>query len=60
MKYIKVDSHHVKEKVMLYEISPSFVNSRDQLANIFTESLRGHWINNICNKVGVYDQYAPT
>ncbi|RVW59212.1 Retrovirus-related Pol polyprotein from transposon RE1 [Vitis vinifera] len=36
-----------------------FVNSNDQLADIFTKSLRGPRIKYTCNKLGAYDVYAP-
>ena len=38
----------------------SFVNSCDQLADIFTKSLQGPRIQYICNKLSAYDLYAPT
>ncbi|RDX62582.1 hypothetical protein CR513_59068, partial [Mucuna pruriens] len=37
----------------------SFVNSRDQLVDVFTNSLRGLKISYIYNKLGAYDLYAP-
>ena len=40
-------------------MATSFVNSNDQLADIFTKSLRGPRIKYICNKLGAYDIYAP-
>ena len=36
----------------------SFVNLSDQLADIFTKSLRGLRIKYICNKLSAYDLYA--
>ena len=36
-----------------------FVNSNDQLADIFTKSLRGPWIKYICDKLGDFDLYSP-
>lgn len=35
------DCRYVREKVFLEEITTDFVNSSDQLANMFTKSLRG-------------------
>ena len=40
-------------------MATSFVNSNDQLADIFTKSFRGPRIKYICNKLGAYDIYAP-
>ena len=41
------------------EITIGFVNSSNQLADVFTKSLRGSQIKYICNKFGAYDIYAP-
>jgi len=42
------------------DIKTEFVNSNNQLADIFTKLLRGPRIDYICNKLGTYDLYAPT
>jgi len=48
------------EKRVFGEITIDFVNSINQLVNVFTKSLRGPRIEYICNKLGAYDIYAPT
>ena len=48
------------ERTKHIEVDTSFVNSNDQLIDIFTKSLRGLRIKYICNKLGAYDIYAPT
>ncbi|RVX06713.1 Retrovirus-related Pol polyprotein from transposon RE2 [Vitis vinifera] len=58
-KHIEVDCHFIREKIASGCVATSFVNSNDQLADIFTKSLRGPRINNIYNKLGAYDVYAP-
>ncbi|RVW65710.1 Retrovirus-related Pol polyprotein from transposon TNT 1-94 [Vitis vinifera] len=58
-KHIEVDCHFIREKIASGCVATSFVNSNDQLANIFTKSLRGPRIKYICNKLGAYDVYAP-
>ncbi|RVW15160.1 Retrovirus-related Pol polyprotein from transposon RE1 [Vitis vinifera] len=58
-KHIKVDCHFIREKIASRCVATSFVNSNDQLADIFTKSLRGPRIKYICNKLGAYDIYAP-
>ncbi|RVW75469.1 Retrovirus-related Pol polyprotein from transposon RE1 [Vitis vinifera] len=58
-KHIEVDCHFIREKIASGCIATSFVNSNDQLADIFTKSLRGPRIKYICNKLGAYDVYAP-
>ena len=57
---IEVDFHFIREKIASGCVATSFVNSNDQLADIFTKSLRGGpRIKYICNKLGAYDVYAP-
>ena len=58
-KHIEVDCHFIREKIASGCMATSFVNSNDQLADIFTKSLRGPRIKYICNKLGAYDIYAP-
>ena len=58
-KHIEVDCHFIREKIASGCIATSFVNSSDQLADMFTKSLRGPRIKYICNKLGAYDLYAP-
>ena len=58
-KHIEVDRHFIKEKIASGCVTTSFVNSNDQLLDIFTKSLRGPRIKYICNKLGAYDIYVP-
>ena len=58
-KHIEVDCHFVREKIASGCMVTSFVNSNNQLADIFTKFLRGLRIKYICNKFGAYDIYAP-
>jgi len=39
-KHIKIDCHFIREKIMSRDIKTEFVNSINQLADIFTKSLR--------------------
>ena len=57
-KHIEVDCHFIREKIASGCISTSFVNSNDQLADIFIKSLRGPRIKYICDKHGAFDLYA--
>ena len=59
IKHIEVDCHFIREKITSDCVATSFVNSNDQLADIFTKSLRGPRIKYICNKLGAYDIYTP-
>ena len=58
-KHIKVDCHFIRENISLGCMTTSFVNSNDQLADIFTKSLRGPRIKYICDEFGAYDLYTP-
>ncbi|XP_072076868.1 uncharacterized protein [Arachis hypogaea] len=58
-KHIEIDCHFIRERLQSGEIVTAFVNSNDQLADIFTKVLRGPRIQYICNKLGAYDLYAP-
>ena len=58
-KHIEVDCHFIKEKIALGCMTTSFVNSSDQLVDVFTKSLRGPRIKYICNNLGAFDLYAP-
>ena len=59
-KYIEMDCHFIKEKVLSGCIITSYVNTNDQLADIFTKFLRGPRIEFICNKLDASNLYAPT
>jgi len=39
-KYIEIDCHFIHEKIMSRDFKTEFVNSSDQLADIFNKSLR--------------------
>ena len=53
-KHIEIDCHHVREKVLSGEITTEFVKSEDQLADMFTKSLKSSRVNYICNKLGSF------
>ena len=58
-KHIEVDCHFIREKIASGCMIASFVNSNDQLADVFTKSFRGPRIKYICDKLGAFDLYAP-
>ena len=57
-KHIEVDCHFIREKIASGCMITSFVNYIDQLADIFTKSLRGPWIKYICDSL-VLLTYMP-
>ena len=58
-KHIEVNCHFIRENITSGFMTTSFVNSNDQLANIFTKSLRDPRIKYLCDKLGAFDLYAP-
>ena len=58
-KHIEVNCHFIREKIASGCMTTSFVNSNDQVADIFTKSLRGPRIKYISDKLGAFDIYAP-
>ena len=59
-KHIEVDCHFIREKIASGCMTTNFVNSNDQLVDIFTKFLRGLRIKYICDKFGAFDLYAST
>ena len=58
-KHIEVDCHFIRENIASGCMTTISVNSNDQLANIFTKSLRSPRIKYICDKLDAFDLYAP-
>ncbi|KAK2350679.1 hypothetical protein QL285_021927 [Trifolium repens] len=58
-KHIEIVCHFVSDKVLSGEITTYFVKSEDQLADMFTKSLKGSRVDYICNKLGSYNIYDP-
>ena len=58
-KHIEVDCYFIREKIAWGCMTTSFVNSNDQLADIFTKSLRCPRIKYIYDKLSAFDLYAP-
>jgi len=58
-KHIEINCYFVREELLTKEICTKFVRSNDQLANVFTKSLREPQIEFIYSKLGTYNLYAP-
>lgn len=56
-KHIEVNCYSIRENITSRCVTTSFINSNDQLTNIFTKSLTGPRIKYICVKLGTYDLY---
>ena len=59
-KHIEIDCHFVREKIQNKDITLQYTRTEDQLADLFTKSLRGSRVTTLCNKLGLFDIYAPT
>ena len=59
-KHIEVNCHFIREKIASGCMATSFVNSNDQLEDIFIKSLKDPRIKYLCDKFGVFYLYAPT
>ena len=59
-KHIEIDCHFVHEKIQLGLISIGYVETREQLGDIFTKALSGDRVSYLCNKLGIINIYAPT
>ena len=58
-KHIEVDCHIVRKKLEDKIIVAKHISSRHQLADRLTKSLGKTRIDFICDKLGMYDVYAP-
>ncbi|KAL0331150.1 UNVERIFIED_CONTAM: Retrovirus-related Pol polyprotein from transposon RE2 [Sesamum angustifolium] len=52
-KHLDIDCHVVRDKYKDGFISPSFISSKLQLADIFTKSLSGHSFHSLLSKLGL-------
>ena len=58
-KHIEIDCHFVREKILSGLISPSYLRSFDQLADIFTKPLGAQTLDRLLHKLGVLDISPP-
>ncbi|CAA6666948.1 unnamed protein product [Spirodela intermedia] len=59
-KYIEINYHYIRDKVMFGLISTSHVVLFHQLVDIFTKSLTDISYDTTCTKLDMFDLYAPT
>lgn len=55
---MEIDCHFIQDKILSGNISTSFLNFANQLANMFTKSLCYSRLKPICSKLGLYHMYA--
>ena len=59
-KHIEINCHFSREKIQLCLISTEYVKTIEQLGDIFTKALNGDRVSYLCNKLGMFNVYAPT
>ena len=58
-KHIEIDSHFIRDKVLMGVISTPHVSSSDQLVDIFTKSIIGVSYDCLRSKLGMFDLHSP-
>lgn len=53
IKHIEVDFHYVRDQMKGGQINPSYVNTKSQLADVFTKIVTVDQHNSLLNKLGV-------
>ena len=59
-KYIEIDCHFVRERMVSGELVASYPPSKYQLADIFTKPLGRQQFQFLLSKLGIINPYAPT
>ena len=58
-KHIEIDCHFVRDMVIKEVICTSYIQSSEQLADIFTKGLSVGVFRDLCTKLDMIDIYAP-
>lgn len=58
-KHIEVDRHFIREKLHYGIICTPFVQTGDQLVNIFTKGIGHDLFSSLVHKLGLFDIYRP-
>lgn len=58
-KHVEIDRHFIKDHIKSGRIYITFVQTKYQLANIFTKGLSSAHFSNIVDKLGMIDIYSP-
>ena len=54
-KYIEINQHFIKEKIDEWVICTTFIASKSQLADVFTEALLSNTYSPLIDKLGMLD-----
>lgn len=58
-KHVEVDRHFIKDQLKKGSICVSFIQARDQLADVFTKGLSGPQFVLLVSKLEMTDIYSP-
>jgi len=59
-KHIEIDCHFVRERILSGDLTPSYLPSKYQIADIFTKALGKQQFQFLHSKLGIVNPYAPT
>ncbi|KAD4888928.1 hypothetical protein E3N88_21001 [Mikania micrantha] len=59
-KHVEMDCYFVRERVETGEIKPAFIDTKNQVADLFTKPLAAHQLNYLLEKLGIRNLHAPT
>jgi len=59
-KHIEIDCHVVREHMLSGELTPNYLPSKYQLADIFTKALGKQQFQFLLSKLGIVNPHAPT
>ncbi|KAK9048060.1 hypothetical protein SSX86_032977 [Deinandra increscens subsp. villosa] len=59
-KHVEMDCYFVRERVESGEIKPRYIDTKSQVADLFTKALGSHQLNFLLNKLGIKNLHAPT
>lgn len=59
-KHIEVNCHFVRDTIVEGLISPLYIPTTYQLADIFTKAIRKSQFDYLLSKLGIFDTHAPT
>lgn len=57
-KHLEVDRHFIKDHIKKGNICIPYIQTKDQLADIFTKGLGGIQFMSLINKLGIIDIYS--
>ena len=58
-KYIEIDCHFVRERLLSGELTTGYISSKNQVADIFTKAVGRHHFQFLQGKMGIVNPYAP-